>query len=539
MNPAYPTIPVINQPLARSDATMRNVSSQPLRATRFDPVTTVLAWVLCIIALTSCLASSRAVAHWYLIPVFLCGVIVAHDMIDWIRGRFDVFDPVGMFGAFGFLFFFLNPMLHVVWDLWVVEPQIRPDDLRPWMGWMASLNLVGLLLYRYLRDPLAGRVKSNRKAWIVEPGRFWIVLPVLLVLSIFLQGLIYSGRGGLVGYMESYTRRDLAYQSESGFVSVFAESFPILAMIGYAVLARRRPALGSWMALGILMSVLIVSLMFFGGLKGSRSNTLFSIFWMVGMVHFTIRPIPKKVLLVGFIVLAILGYAYTLLYKAGGLRGVQMFESGAGLEYLERKTGRSMGATLLGDIGRADMQSFILKQICDPHFDYELALGRTYYATLCRCIPRFIWEDRPPLKSKEGTEVEFGKGTYDPITRYASYVYGATAEGMLNFGPVAVPIVFLIWTLFVAHSRKWIYSMAGSDVRLLLAPFLALVCITSFMGDSDNVHYTVLKWGALPFLVLWFCSSRVPIRQLMGSNLKPTVRPLPNMQSHLTPTPTA
>ena len=212
-----------------------------LKATRFDAVTTVAAWLICIVGLAACIVSSRAVAHWFVIPVFLCGVLIAHDMIDWFRGRFDVFDPIGLFGVYGFIFFFLNPMLHVVWDIWIVEPDIRPDDLRPWLGWMAILNLSGLLVYRYLRDPLAGRPRPSRNVWMLEPGRFWMLLPILLVLSAVLQGLIYSGRGGLVGYMESYTRRDVAYQSESGFVAVFAESFPILAMMGYAIMARRRP----------------------------------------------------------------------------------------------------------------------------------------------------------------------------------------------------------------------------------------------------------------------------------------------------------
>ncbi len=152
-----------------------------LKATRFDAVTTVAAWLICIVGLAACVVSSRAVGHWFIIPVFFCGIIVAHDMVDWFRGRFDVFDPMGLFGVFGFFFFFLNPMLHVVWDIWIVEPRIRPDDMRPWLGWMACLNFLGLLIYRYLRDPLAGRVKPNRKAWIVEPGRFWMLLPILLV----------------------------------------------------------------------------------------------------------------------------------------------------------------------------------------------------------------------------------------------------------------------------------------------------------------------------------------------------------------------
>ena len=508
-----------------------------LKATRFDSVTTVAAWLICVVGLAACIVSSRAVAHWFVIPVFLCGVLIAHDMIDWFRGRFDVFDPVGLFGVFGFFFFFLNPMLHVVWDLWIVEPQIRPNDMRPWLGWMACLNLLGLLIYRYLRDPLAGSVKPNRNAWIVESGRFWTLLPILLLVSAFLQGMIYSGRGGLVGYMESYTRRDMAWQTESGFVAVFAESFPILAMMGYAILARRRPALASWTALVLLMGVMLLVSLFFGGLKGSRSNTINSLFWIVGIVHFGIRPLPKKVLLSGMFVLAVVLYAYTLVYKTGGLNGLRMVESGADVDYLESKTGRSLQGTLLGDIGRADMQAFILHQLCDPHFEYTLGMGRTYFATLCRFIPRSIWVYRPELKSFEGTELLYGKGTYDPVKFYTSYVFGATAEGMFNFGPIAVPFVFLLWTFLIARSRKWIYSLAAIDVRRLLAPLLVLVCYMSFPGDSDNIHYMVFKWGTLPFLFLWFCSSRVPMARLMGGNLKPTVRPLTNMQSQLTPTP--
>ena len=63
-------------------------------------------------------------------------------------------------------------------------------------------------------------------------------------------------------------------------------------------------------------------------------NTLF---WVVGMVHFTIRPLPKKVLLGGFVAVAVLGYAYTLLYKAGGLKGVQMVKAAQVSTILKQK----------------------------------------------------------------------------------------------------------------------------------------------------------------------------------------------------------
>ena len=79
------------------------------------------------------LCATRQCAHWFVIPVFACGVVICHDAVDWIRGKLDPFDPVGLLGIFGVHFFFVAPLLHVLWDWWLVERDIRPDDLRP--GW--------------------------------------------------------------------------------------------------------------------------------------------------------------------------------------------------------------------------------------------------------------------------------------------------------------------------------------------------------------------------------------------------------------------
>ena len=139
----------MNLSMMRRSSPNLNAGIQPyVRATRFDGITTALAWLACIVGLAACVGSSRAVGHWFIVPVFFCGIIVAHDMVDWFRGRFDDIRSSGAVrGIRIFLFLFLNPMLHVVWDLWIVEPRIRPDDMRPWLGWMACLNFLGLLIH--------------------------------------------------------------------------------------------------------------------------------------------------------------------------------------------------------------------------------------------------------------------------------------------------------------------------------------------------------------------------------------------------------
>ena len=309
------------------------------------------------------------------------------------------------------------------------------------------------------------------------------------------------------------TRGAAANQTESGQVGMIAECFPIVAMIAYALLAQRNRALATWAMLAATVLVMGILIFIFGGLRGSRSNTLFSLFWVVGMIHFTIRPINRKVLVSGLAVVMVLGYAYTLVYKAGGLKSMSLFERGADFDYLERKTGRSTEGMLLGDLGRSDMQAFLLRQSLNRDLDYDFGLGRTYYATLTRFIPSFIWPDRPLLKPFEGTEIQWGKGSYDPLHRLASYVYGMAGEAILNFGPYGVPFVFLAWTLVVARGRKWILTMEPNDVRRLLSPLVSLICFMILSSDSDNIFFTTFKWGTIPVLLLWFCSYRVPIRQ--------------------------
>ncbi len=130
--------PTFLPPLVNDPASMQlKADARPIaRATRFDALTTILAWAICSVAVIWALCESTACSHWFIIPVFFSGVIITLDMVDWFRGRFNVFDPVGLLGVFGFHFFFMAPLLHVVWDWWMTDRTIRIADLRPgWDGW--------------------------------------------------------------------------------------------------------------------------------------------------------------------------------------------------------------------------------------------------------------------------------------------------------------------------------------------------------------------------------------------------------------------
>ena len=76
----------------------------------------VIASLLVVVGSLIFLAASPAVEHWFLLPVFLCGVLTAVDLVRWARGRLDAFDPQTVIGLLGFYGFFVAPLLHVTWD---------------------------------------------------------------------------------------------------------------------------------------------------------------------------------------------------------------------------------------------------------------------------------------------------------------------------------------------------------------------------------------------------------------------------------------
>src|SRR5215471_17984920 len=213
--------------MGRQNGDLPTVGQAPLApATRFSVVTTLISWVLCSLLLVFFIVDSRrsgsgGCQHWFILPVFICGVIIAHDMIDWFRGRFDVFDPVGLLGIFGFHWFFVAPLLQVDRDWWVIEKALRPTEPRDWLGWMSVLNLVGLLIYRYLRNPLTGNPRAkSRRVWIPQEWKFTALVPFVLIAALGMQIYFYAIRGGISGFLQAYSTGSLVQENDIALVAM-------------------------------------------------------------------------------------------------------------------------------------------------------------------------------------------------------------------------------------------------------------------------------------------------------------------------------
>lgn len=465
--------------------------------------------MVCVAVVALCAAHSAEVMHWFVVPVMLCGIMIGADAVDWVLGRRDIYDPTGIIGAIGFHAFFLAPLLHVVWQFWMGYVQ-HPTDWRDWIGGMAGLNFVGIVLYRgtvaLLEQRLTPRAVQSR--WEAHPKVFPVVITAAIAITFLAQMLIYVQMGGVTGYLDQFAAGGEAF-SGMGIYFMFGEAFPIIAMIGYAVWVRTGGRHPSAAELAAVVVGFFAVKMLFGGLRGSRSTIVWSMFWCVGIVHLWVRPVPRKAIAAGLCALVVFMYVYGF-YKIGGMKTLlEAMEGREAREQIERRASRTLETAILADLARADIQAYLLYRLAGRDADYDFAYGRTYVASVLLVVPRQLWPDRPDLKNVEGTRALYGMGAYVPGRFVASNVYGMVGEAMLNFGPWVVPLYFVPFGLIVGWISTLRSRLAEDDLRRLLLPVLANLCFVVLVGDSDNIVVFMFQNSVIPMLVLTVGTTKV------------------------------
>lgn len=472
-------------------------------------------YISCLISLLIALyfiSTSQQFEHWFLIPVTLCGIVIGVDAVEWFRRRLDLFDPVGIIGLLGYHFFFLAPLLHVNWDVWYVTSFIYPTDWRPWLGSLSIFNLIGIFLYRISRNiiPISKNNYLKKSVWLINPNRFFPIITFAMVISLVLQTMVYSRFGGVLGYIASATSGDESAFEGMGILFLFSESFPILAMMAFGVYAQKYKRLNSWPILLIILVIFLALQMFFGGFRGSRSNTIWALFWAVGIIHFMIRQVTRKQIAVGLVFLLFFMYFYGF-FKADGIDGVKTAFSGRDARtQLEAESGRTWQGLLLGDLARSDIQASTLRNLMRPDSDYEYAFGETYLAATTLMVPSFMMPDTPfKHKIMKGTEMLYGKDSFQEGVWESSKVYGLAGEAMLNFGPFALPLAFIPFGILVGFIQRKLFEWDALDSRMILMPMLVNLAFIVLVSDLDNVIFFMFKNSGLPVLVIFLSSRQI------------------------------
>jgi hypothetical protein len=288
-----------------------------------------------------------------------------------------------------------------------------------------------------------------------------------------------------------------------------AEAFPVVGFMLFAVTMKARGRRLSLAAAFAALALLLLVCLVFGGLRGSRSTTVWVIFWAAMITHVWLRPLSRRWLVLGALCLIAFMYVYGLYKGVGGAQGMSdLWQGRVTLGELEERTRKPLSKVLLTDFGRGDVQALILQRIASGAF--EPAGGRTYLGALAMIVPRSFWPERPDNKLLEGSELRFGEGAYSAGTVW-HFVHGLAGEAMINFGPLGVVPAFLVWGYAFARIDRFLGGLDPEDPRTLLAPFLVILAVVMLLADLDNLPWLLLKLVALPaLLVLLTLRPRAP-----------------------------
>jgi hypothetical protein len=469
-----------------------------------------IATVVSIFIVAVCILLSLAVVHWFLVPVILCGILIGADGVAWFRGNMDTFDVKGLIGASGYHFFFTAPLMYIVFNEELAYLN-NPADWRPWLGKMALLNLVGLILYKLIEQWSQRGIKPYRKVWLLSHGRAVLVIVFALVAAFASQIFLFVIMGGFGGLATAFTV-DSTSLSGMGSFRVMGSGLPILILIALTLFHRRESQKTSWVTIFFILSFLSVLHILSTGMSTDRGLIITAILWMGMIIHYFWRFISPRTMILMILPLVPLMWIYSF-YKA---LGMAVFQGGS-IASFSAETGRGLIGTLLGDAARVDIQPYIMYMLENYPEDYDLRHGSTYLEAVYPIIPLWIWPGKPANAGKTiaGTELLYGKAYYQGYNafRRTNHAFGIAGEAMLNFGMIGAPIAYAIMGFIVGRFRRYMRGIPPGDLRLLFLPYATLFIVNMLLWDSDNYLAHFLMRGSFSVIVCFFIATRVPISE--------------------------
>jgi hypothetical protein len=336
----------------------------------------------------------------------------------------------------------------------------------------------------------------------------------------------FARHGGILAYIADFQNADNRHMFEGmGPMFIISESFPIVFAVVFVVFMRTRRIRQHWLVWAAFLLVFFVLRMICGGLRGSRLVVVVSLFWITGTIHYLVRPISRRLVACGTAGILVFMYVF-LFYKDGG--DVTKILSAQERESVYRTNHRSLEGMLLGDLGRTDVQAYVLYKLMSDPEQFTYARGDTYLFAASLLIPRSLVPVRPKDKTVYGADLMYGPGSFVRDEIWSSKIYGLAGESMLNFSPLAVPFAFVFLGFLVARVQSFIHSLPSGDFRFVLAPLAVFMCVWVYVADSDVVVFQMFANG---FVVTCFVVAtarrmrRVPLRTpAAGGRQDPFVR---------------
>lgn len=384
---------------------------------------------------------------------FYACVLAMTGSYAFVIRRSSLFEPIGVYLFFVTLFALPLPLR--AWFTMDIEGNVSPQlpQFAPYLP--ISLVLTALALptfavgyYSRFAVALAAKVPTLAQRNVRGTG------PAVLALVMLSGGLIYlltMEIGGLLPFLLMGYKASEATAGR-GYLAV---GFPWLVVATIAVLERwvtTRRAL-DLLAFAILL-MLNISIHL---LTGNRALLMYTSIVLVVFVHFRIRPLPLKLLaplaLVGFMALNLVG----------ALRGSEydslsdfVQKTSASAENVTADNSEGLFYTLT--IGEFVVPFEVLPQMVRTIGVTEWPwLGLSFLRSPLYLVPSFLYPDRPESLGAWYTSNFYGGGYGLNEGRQFFFL----AEGYLNFGPLGVLLVAIVWGVFWGALHRWM--LRGRD----------------------------------------------------------------------------
>ena len=440
----------------------------------------------------------------YLFPLSLCGIVSLCNVVKYLfRPRF--FENIYLVvWIVLFINSFVAPLIHFFHDFWVDNLPFCPSDWSNYAFLTSLFYFVGILIFSVLLTTPKSII-PYKSVWVVKKSATRIVC-CLFVLSFLVQVYIYMQMGGIVGYIANFTDNEESF-SGLGMYFLLSELGPYLYLI-YFVVKNKDKNIGS-VKISVFFVVFLLLALFFGGLRGSRSNTLFTLIQGILTIHLLLYRFNLKH--VCFFVIFFFVFMYVgRLYKDQGINIVNVQNAVETRQALTKNDLSQVEMIVIGDLSRYGINTYeICRLLTNP--DYDLKWGQTYFWGVLTFVPLgSIVIDNFDIKgrSESAEELMYGKNTGYVNSR----IFGLLGEWLLNFGLYMFFIPYIIMGFILRKMRVATMRILYSDIRMLMLPVVMVFVPTLILSDSSNIVFFFLKRVVIFYVILKLISYKKTLK---------------------------
>lgn len=434
------------------------------------------------------------------IPVLLCGELSLAQLIKVVRQKDFLFNVYFYVWVFMIISTFIAPCINLYHNEFeYYQPQ--PDNWTPYLSKISYMYLIGMIIWCFiLKDK---EIPQNGGSHRVLKPKWRIIMWLFMLVSLASQLYVYYLAGGVLGYMVKFTD-DSEFFGGMGIYFILSESFPYI-FLTYFVLIRKKQ-LKRWQFF-LLVALLFVITLFFGGLKGSRSNTI--LFIVIAVITLNIylyktRLTDVVILMIGFFTFMYVGR----LYKDYGVGMINETTSAS----IAITGMNSTELTIVGDLSRYSINAYELFRLETDEergiiTSFQKAHGRTYLWGALTFVPGGnVIINKFDLKGRTyyTTNLIFGNTFGYRSTR----ILGPIGEWFINFGYYSFFIPYILLGYGLRYIRMLTKRIPKNDLMFLVVPPILTWLPQLLLADASNIMFFFVKRVFIVWMVLLVISKK-------------------------------